>query len=64
MTITISKKHFAARGGYVYTTGAGGFLTRQLFDRNGNALTAATEAELRKVARAWLRRQAAAEAAP
>jgi hypothetical protein len=68
MTVVIyikGKSHrFATLGpsGYIYTVGPGGFLTRQLFGADGNALTASTEAELRKVGRDWMRRQARAEA--
>ncbi len=50
---------FSARGaaGYVRIGDADRFADQQIFDRAGNAYTAATEQELRTVAKRWISAQ-------
>jgi hypothetical protein len=45
--------------GYVYVDPTAADWGRQLFDRNGNAVIARSEAELRRVARRYISRSAA-----
>ncbi|TCP06548.1 hypothetical protein [Caldimonas thermodepolymerans] len=70
MTICIELKNkagdiftFVAResSGYVFVNPTPTSWGRQLFDRHGNAFIADDEDELRRIAKRWMKAQAAAE---